>query len=578
MRKSYIFELLIVSLAFAVSCDRNETPLEEPCDLIQIAASGEDVQTRGLLNMADLPTVDTKVKIYDYLTGFTGKIGTDEYTNGNVMYINDEVKCVTAGTTAAPKGSWEFVTAPWRWTRTGTHHFFGWLTYDKKSNLNVTDLLTPPDAAAPVTPNFADNTLGVPAITFTKDTPQFDFSYSDIVTKTAPENVEIPLKHLFTALAVTVENGAGKQITINSITLNNIVNGCTASVNYTVGAEDAGVAKPADGSPQDFIVSGSSFTITGGATSTFSNGYTGEQLTGTSTPVNDDFRLLWPQDDMTSANVIVDYKIGNADAVTKTISLKNVFKEGETVTNKMKAGYKDAIKLSIAPKGLYVNVTVLPWTAMAEYEYEYNISTGLSAATDYWRYDLDGDYTSWAESYMAVSTGYVKDVHETETQEDLPTGQTPTEEYFPKRSARIRLTTTVRGIDDGLVLRLDNPKFKFVTYNPPVSEYDPMTGQTTVTPASFDHSYDGEIPIPIGTNDLYFYVVPKERFSTSASDAEKTCKVFLTTSATSVASIKIPFNSESLPGNSDLSDEIWFYYLDDSVYGTSSGGQIVLHQ
>ena len=360
MRKSYIFELLIVSLAFAVSCDRNETPLEEPCDLIQIAASGEDVQTRGLLNMADLPTVDTKVKIYDYLTGFTGKIGNAEYTNGNVMYIDDEVKCVTAGTTDAPKGSWDFVTAPWRWTRTGTHHFFGWLTDDN----SVSPALT-----SPFGETFDETTrkLTVPAITLADNTDQFDFSYSKIVTKAAPENVEIPLKHLFTALKVQVKNTIPTELKELSVSLSGIMNGRTATIDFSATPSEAGVtdvtAAYAGGALADFsLANAQTKTIPAAPVPT----------TETPNPVinpvalytdNDGFRMLWPQDNLGQVTAAtVKFKIGTDTYVnTLTGSLKDVFPD-----NKMEAGKKYVLTIIVSPIEIRFKVIVDP---LDEYYY-----------------------------------------------------------------------------------------------------------------------------------------------------------------------------------------------------------------
>ena len=383
MRKSYIFELLIVSLAFAVSCDRNETPLEEPCDLIQIAASGEDVQTRGLLNKADLPTVDTKVKIYDYLTGFSGVIDGQEYTNGNVMYIDDEVKCVTAGNTAAPKGSWEFVTAPWRWTRTGTHHFFGWLTYDKKSALSL------PTAWASF--DNATRKLTVPAFTIADNTDQFDFSYSGIVTKTAPENVEIPLKHLFTALKVQVKNTIPTQLNDLSVSLSGIMNGRKATINFSATPAEAGVTDV-------------TAAYDGGALAVFSlaNAQTKSidaapvPTTETPDPVinpvalytdNDGFRMLWPQDNLGQvigatetepgtpvSTATVKFKIGTDTYVnTLTGSLKDVFPD-----NKMEAGKKYVLTIIVSPIEIRFKVIVDPLD-----EYYYGRDDNTNDYSDY---------------------------------------------------------------------------------------------------------------------------------------------------------------------------------------------------
>ncbi len=538
MRKSYIFELLIVSLAFAVSCDRNETPLEEPCDLIQIAASGEDMQTRGLLNMADLPTEGTKVKIYDYLTGFSGVIDGQEYTNGNVMYIDDEVECVTAGNTAAPKGSWKFDTAPWRWTRTGTHHFFGWLTYDKKSNLKVTNL---------VTPNFADNTLTVPAITFTKDTPQFDFSYSDIVTKETPKatpsDVEIPLKHLFTALAVTVRNEANDAVTISSISLRGIVNGRSATVDYNLGTSDTRNAELTTGTAGNFDVwSGTTPISIAAETATPVNAYTNQPLTlteGKVTLANTDFRLLWPQDDLTNAKITVKYKIGSAKEIDKTVDLK------DDTFKMMEAGKKYILNIAITYTALYVNPIIANWVDVSELDYTLGMTTSMRLFDSWlYRYDTDKNYDDWKNnwegSHMAVSSGRVV----TPVAPETVAGR-------PLRSPQIQLVTSGAYTYD---LVVDNSDFEIVQ-----AVKDATTGKVT----EYKASTNGKLTIAVG-NDIntYFYIVPKN----GVTPSNPVAKVSLIYNDSVNGAQKVTFNNNTLPGYSDDSSEIWAYYVPESEY------------
>ena len=167
MRKSYIFELLSFSLLvpFLASC-HSEEPLEveDRGDLIRIEASGSDMGTRGLLNKEDLKKAGTTVKVYDYLTGFTGKINGTEYNKGDVMYIDD---AVTLGTNGG--SDWSFSSYDWRWTRTGTHHFYGWLMRDGNgSGMNI------PSGWASF--NEGSKTLSVGPLTLDTDSPQFDFS------------------------------------------------------------------------------------------------------------------------------------------------------------------------------------------------------------------------------------------------------------------------------------------------------------------------------------------------------------------------------------------------------------------
>ena len=535
MKCSDILKLLTLSLVLLVSCERESLPIEEPGELIRIEASGTDVQTRGLLNADDLKTAGTIVKIYDYLTGFTGKIGETSYTNGDVMYIDDAVKLGTTG-----GDDWAFQAAPWRWTRTGTHHFFGWLTEDAKSGLNVSALCAP---------TFANNTLTVPAITFAKDTKQFDFSYSDIVTKTAPSDVEIPLKHLFTALAVEIRNGCDETITVNSISFSNIQNGRSATVDYSMGGtSDTRKAVLTDGTKELFSVCDTPVSV---AKETVVNAYTGGTLTGD----EHDFRLLWPQDNCSSSEVSVTFSYGG-----KTTTLSASL-DGSFDNNKMLDGTKYRIVISVSPKELYILPTVLPWKIASEFTMESSITTSLRCVDASYRgINLTPGWgNAWAE-YMAISYGY-------QDPQDV-TVTTPGDEDRPKYASRIELKTTSNNSD--LILGLDNDKFKFVTYHEETYQYvdDQGIAQTGIRHL-YNHSYTGGQPINLsaGENTLYFYVVPVEPFDNDATVADKTVHVYLATSSADLGSIRQPFNYGALPGNSAGSDEIWVYYVPSGDYG-----------
>ena len=370
MRKSYINGLVVIifSAVLAASCERVETPLEEGVtdELIRVEAQGSDMQTRGLLNSTDLKKAGTTVKVYDYLTGFTGKmtVGQTTYdgttTPVNVMYIDD---AVTLGTDGGE--DWSFSQFDWRWTRTGTHHFYGWLTHDANSN---------PALTSPFAESFDPLTrkLTVDEFTFTSATPQFDFSYSDIVTKTTPETVYIPLNHLFTALKVQVKNLIPEAINDVSVTFGDIINGRSATVDFSATPSTACTTKV-------------KATYTVGATATFSladartsfpaaPAPTPETPEPEVTPVavytdNDGYRLLWPQDNLgkvttatetepvkPASTATVSFRIGSDTYVnTLTGSLENIFPD-----NKMEAGKKYLLTIIISSTDIRFRVLVDP--------------------------------------------------------------------------------------------------------------------------------------------------------------------------------------------------------------------------
>ena len=194
--------------------------------------------------------------------------------------------------------------------------------------------------------------------------------------------------------------------------------------------------------------------------------------------------------------------------------------------------------------GLYIRPFINDWLVASESVYRSETTTKLLANEPFRRYDKDNNYDNWEQSYVLVSYGY-QDV-------DQNVVSTPGEDDYPRYARRIYLETTSDGVD--LQLNIDNPNFKFVTYDEATQK--------------FDHSLTAGEPLRIasGTVKTYFYLVPCFAIPSDASEEEKTCRVTLTTVASNVASMRLPFNSASLPGYSEASDEIWFYYTTPGMY------------
>lgn len=263
--------------------------------------------------------------------------------------------------------------------------------------------------------------------------------------------------------------------------------------------------------------------------------------------------LALPQD---LKNLTIDFTIREGESTAQTHrKLKMTKKNADTGVYEpitFDACKKHRIYGLAMPSGeLLLSYEVNPWVVASDITYESNVSTELQAREYYWRFDLDGNYgneggkgSHWEESYLAVSYGY-------SNSDGLTINTPPTENDHPRLSDPIQLNTNTSGVE--MELHLDNPKFKFVEYKN----------------GKFDHTLGSTLHIDAGEHTTYFYVVPVEEFSASVSETEKKCIVYLTTVSASTASIKWPFNSASLPGNSIDSSEIWVYYLAPSDYGTS---------
>ena len=197
--------------------------------------------TKALMNSDGLDHNGVMLRVYDYLYGYDGIVDGNTYsTTDTLQFFSDEI-IYDSG-----------YTSPWRynsgneylWTRKGTHNFFGWLIYDAGSvqqeggTIGATELF---GGWSPVLG--ANRILSLPTVEFSTATPQFDFSYSNVVSRdvqsstfNSSEMVNIHLSHMFSALSLTFQNAADVPVTINSITIPNFPNSGSATINYRDGS------------------------------------------------------------------------------------------------------------------------------------------------------------------------------------------------------------------------------------------------------------------------------------------------------------------------------------------------------
>ena len=187
--------------------------LETAIHFSAVEVSDISPSSRGFLEADGLDVLGTRVKVYDFLSGFTGIVnGTSYSSSDHFVYIDDAVNYDGGA-------YWPFTTATreYRWTRTGTHRFFGWLDFDKSYN-NSAGLSTasffgssPTVDDDPESATFL--TMTTPEYSFQTSSPQYDFVVSKNATvRTAASkdysNVPLPMKHLFTAVSLCLMNAS----------------------------------------------------------------------------------------------------------------------------------------------------------------------------------------------------------------------------------------------------------------------------------------------------------------------------------------------------------------------------------
>lgn len=371
--------LLIICaiLLGAWSCNK-ESVFEDENIVFTIKQDGQ-TKTDYFIDSDELSWSGNRVKLYDYVTGF---YGTPYYSNEPIngeefAYIDDylEYQYTSWVTTGHPS---------YKWTRAGTHRFFGWLTLDNVS----TD--TPRSASTLLGPLAPDENLvvRVPAsgnLHMTPDAFQFDFLYSDIVTRTAgttryTDPVALNMNHLFSAIALTVENktqNSSFKLLNVSTTLNAtelVPSTGYVEIDYSGNTVEVTPHLSADASHP--LINGTSVAKTFG--DKISIGYNDCYDVFTGQPVTNQnpetYWLTWPQPESvvspTSAPIGTDPVTGDPIYPDSDKLLYVRFQMGEEDPSSVRlkfpggawrAGTKKRFTLLFSDKNVQLTATTLPW-------------------------------------------------------------------------------------------------------------------------------------------------------------------------------------------------------------------------
>ncbi|MBO7562143.1 MAG: fimbrillin family protein [Bacteroidales bacterium] len=374
MRIYNYFAALLLSASLLVSCSKSsgiDEPVvpqepETPTAKLPNITFGKP-GTKAMLNDADLKTAGSKIRVYDILTGYTGV--TFEGWDPTTPYINEEI--VYDGNVV-----WKYASnGVYPWTATGTHKFFGYLTFDKKSELTN-----------PFSPSLSGTTMTVPAFTFKNTSTQFDFLYSDMVERDASAKdysvVPLNFKHLFTALSVDVESKTDVPVMLESVDFVGLKNKNSATIAF---------ASPSSSVTLGTSSTDGSFFPTMSSTQTLNENDIYDPLTQTyyddPTQYSNTFFLIWPQ----TADDVAPTTAGNPSSDSLIVVKYKMYIDGAWETNtrtaRMKlpkmaweAGKKVHFTIQFSDKMIQLTTKVLPW--------------------DYNEYDVD-----YAEGTLVVPTG-----------------------------------------------------------------------------------------------------------------------------------------------------------------------------
>lgn len=385
MGNTYRFPAAALLLAALVlSCEKKQ--VEDPVySKEEIVLSAGADKTKGFLSTDALKVSGTQFQMFDYLSGYNGSL-TD---GGGTMHSSGEEFKYFENTLTfkldATNWQWLFgdVASPtsYRWTRTGTHHFYGWMLEDKTG--------TDPDAGSLKNTFFDTYTPGTKTLSvakaFTAAGPQYDFLYSDVVPVDViadgiPSHVDVPMKHLFGALGITVQNTSKTDVTVYGVRLLNFPNSHTETLTWdmSTGVSLAGgnpTASGAEGSSVFWPNKFSSGVLLKSITDP-EGGKTYDAYTGAEMGENLTYRMCWPMTQAAlkptvtgtdgdgnpiysagSPLVEVDCKVG----VGSRNTLKMRFPNADDAKAAISAGKKTQLNVSFADKQVQLSFYTLPW-------------------------------------------------------------------------------------------------------------------------------------------------------------------------------------------------------------------------
>jgi len=372
---------MVALLLLSSGCTRIERedplPVEEESEGINFAP--QIASTKGLINSGDLAHNGTKIRVYDYLTGFTGQINGSNISAGQtVQYFSDRIAYNSSISAYWP---YEDASTVYPWTKSGVHNFFGWLDEDGASEQLYGNAQALFGANQP-TFNSVSRILSIPATTMDQNATQFDFSYSDVVsvdaaTRTPGTVVPLQLKHLFSAFKLTLSNTSGNSVVIKSVSLTGMKNRRSATIDFTTATPTVQTANLSSVDIPIYTYSGDDYGYE------FIN-----QDVEIDNVLMNRFLLMWPQtyvelsDETTPATLEVVYKVRtikevegsdpivtDSDELTAHVVLnkQNFFKTNSTG---MDAGVKYEFMLQFKKSSLDIYPRALPWE-YEEYDWDY---------------------------------------------------------------------------------------------------------------------------------------------------------------------------------------------------------------
>lgn len=382
-----------------------------------ITFEAAEVETKGFLDKYDLDYNGTIIKVVDYVTNFSGTLGDHTYqSTEGFTYIDDSISYDSEATGTDIDWKWKYQLNPsYRWTKAGTHSFYGWLVQDGKNNIATSNLFTPSISIS------SDNRqISIPATTLTTASPQVDFVYSNQVIRNAgdsdyKEKVKFKFSHLFSAMAVGVKNESEDEVYIKSVRLYNFYNRKSAIIDYS----NTGVAALTNSGATEYP--GNVIFPNCETTKTLTEGDRLDVYSGNvSTNGSPTFFMMWPQStqDLASAQLVLNYQIKDDwtdDTHTALFDHTASFnlRDLEMLSEGMERGHRYLINILFRGEAIDLTINVLEWNYVFQ-DIDYaNSSISANGANTIphdgtlWFYDNNNSNTQYATREATLGSGQV---------------------------------------------------------------------------------------------------------------------------------------------------------------------------
>lgn len=312
MKKAFTYSALVLLLA-ATACNKTESvSLGEG----GISFAPASVETRALIEDAAGLQAQT-FQVYDLLDGAS-------YINETISYAD---------------GAWNYASGDTYTWKNGAHKFFGYTSGAGE---------------------LASNVLTVSKTLTTADADQVDLLYSEIFSTTAADwkatagnTVDTPvalhMKHLFSAVSITLKNCTDFEASVTKVTAPAIPNAGSATVSYAGNAADVTYTAP--------TVSGNFVSATPISSATALASQKSIDVLKMAVADAKGYQMVWPQtlaEGEDAVTVTVSYTLNGTTYTDKTVTLP---------ADTWEAGKKYDYELQILPSDIRLIFQVMPWDA-----------------------------------------------------------------------------------------------------------------------------------------------------------------------------------------------------------------------